>query len=64
MLNNNLDNKLRSRAKIFSPTTSRPPISLNLHTMPQTATGHFKKWLVLSLIIFGLLIIVAILALW
>lgn len=32
-------------------------ISLNLHTMPKTETGHFQKWLVLALLIFILIIL-------
>ncbi|MFA5753754.1 MAG: hypothetical protein WC905_00110 [Patescibacteria group bacterium] len=61
---NNLDSKPRPRSKLLNDRTPLPRLSLSLHTMPQTSTGHFKKWLVLGLIIFGLMVIVAILAFW
>lgn len=32
-------------------------LSLNIHIMPKTETGHFKKWLVLSFLVFILIII-------
>ncbi len=32
-------------------------LSLNLHTMPKTETGHFQKWLFLAVLIFILIII-------
>jgi hypothetical protein len=32
-------------------------LSLNLHTMPKTETGHFQKWLVLGFLIFVLIIL-------
>jgi hypothetical protein len=52
---NNFDTKSRVRTSILSGVTKRPRLSLNLHTMPQTVTGHWKKWLVLGLIILGIL---------
>ena len=61
---NNLDNKTRLRAKIAAHPAPLPNLSLSLHTMPQTSTGHFKKWLVLGLIIFGLMVITAIIVFW
>jgi len=32
-------------------------LSLDLHTMPKTETGHFQKWLVLAGLIFILMIL-------
>jgi hypothetical protein len=61
---NNLDNKSRSRLKPLGSSTPLPRLSLSLHTMPQTSTGHFQKWLVLGLIIFGLMVIAALLVFW
>jgi hypothetical protein len=37
-----------------------PRLSLDLHTMPKTETGHFQKWLVLGLAIFILIILAVI----
>jgi len=64
MLNNNPVNKLRPRSSAMANTKPLPPLSLNLHTMPQTADSHFKKWLVLGLLIFILMILVAFWAFW
>ncbi len=33
-------------------------LSLDLHTMPKTETGHFQKWLFLAGLIFVLIILV------
>ncbi len=60
---NNSNNKrtLKSRkisSKIF------PRLSLSLHTMPQSADSHFKKWLFLAFFIFGLMVLVAIIIFW
>lgn len=32
-------------------------LSLDIHTMPKTETGHFQKWLVLSFLVFVLIIL-------
>ena len=32
-------------------------LSLGLHTMPKTETGHFQKWLVLALLIFVFIVL-------
>lgn len=32
-------------------------LSLDIHTMPKTETGHFQKWLVLSFLVFILIIL-------
>ncbi|MFA7088041.1 MAG: hypothetical protein WC146_01730 [Patescibacteria group bacterium] len=59
------DNKSRTRSSIFTENQkTRPRLSLNLHTMPQTADSHFKNWLVLGALIFGLMIVIAILIFW
>ena len=52
------------KGKLLRRQSDRQPaskLSLNLHTMPQTSTGHFKKWLVLALLVFGLFVIIALL---
>jgi hypothetical protein len=51
---NNFEQKPRSRPSILGGAVKRPNLSLNLHTMPQTVTGHWKKWLVLGFIILGI----------
>lgn len=38
-----------------------PKLSIGLHTMPKTETGHFQKWLVLGLAAFVLIVIVILL---
>lgn len=36
------------------PVASRAPkLSMNLHTMPQTIDGHWKKWLGLGFLVLG-----------
>jgi hypothetical protein len=64
MLNNSPINKSRSRPNTAINTKPLPRLSLSLHTMPQTADSHFKKWLILGLLIFILMILVAFLAFW
>ncbi|MEI6529491.1 MAG: hypothetical protein WCN88_03790 [Candidatus Falkowbacteria bacterium] len=56
---NNLDPKSRPRPSILGGATKRPRLSLNLHTMPQTVTSHWKKWLVLGFLILGIFAIVS-----
>jgi len=58
MINNGSVNKTRPKSSLFAGQKF-PRLSLSLHTMPQTSTGHFKKWLVLGILTFGLIIIVA-----
>ncbi|MFA5024366.1 MAG: hypothetical protein WC523_05385 [Patescibacteria group bacterium] len=58
MVNSNQPNKTRLRPGLFSGQ-KLPHLSLNLHIMPQTSTGHFKKWLVLGMVVFGIIIIIA-----
>ncbi|NLZ74307.1 hypothetical protein GX917_00115 [Candidatus Falkowbacteria bacterium] len=48
---NNFEQKKRPRSEVSSEHDKRRNLSLNLHIMPQTVTGHWKKWLVLGLII-------------
>lgn len=60
MMSGNFDKRVLSKAG----ASKRPPLSLNLHTMPQTVSGHFKKWLLFALLIFGILIAVAFIILW
>jgi len=40
-----------------SKKSSPNRLSLDLHTMPKTETGHFQKWLVLAGLIFVLIIL-------
>ncbi len=63
MLDNRLNNKSVARPGGLG-AKNLPHLSLNLHTMPQTANSHFKKWLFLAALIFGLMILVAILIFW
>lgn len=51
---NNLDTKSRPLSGGQAATPKRPRLSLNLHTMPQTVTGHWKKWLVLGFLILAI----------
>ena len=60
MVGDSLNNK-RMRPRGLAGRETPPKLSLGLHTMPQTATGHFKKWLVLALLIFGVIILLALL---
>ena len=48
---NNFEQKKRPRSEASGEHDKRRNLSLNLHIMPQTVTGHWKKWLVLGLII-------------
>lgn len=48
---NNLETKNSSRSSFMTGTTKRPRLSLNLHTMPQTVTSNWKKWLFLGVVI-------------
>jgi len=50
---NNYEQKPRARASVLSNVVKRPNLELNLHTMPQTVSSHWKKWLILGLIILG-----------
>jgi len=58
MLNNNLNQKPRTRLSAFQGP-KMPPLSLNLHTMPKTSSGNFKNWLFIGLGIMVILILVA-----
>lgn len=60
MINQNKNNQFRLRPGIFSNSKMMPNLSLNLHTMPQTSTSYFKRWLVLGISIFVFVIIVVI----
>lgn len=48
---NNFEQKKRPRSEASGEYDKRRNLSLNLHIMPQTVTSHWKKWLVLGLII-------------
>ena len=63
MLTNN-DNKSPVRSRALGAKQALPRLSLSLHTMPQTADSHFKKWLFLGLLIFGLMVLIAFLVFW
>ncbi|MFA5109109.1 MAG: hypothetical protein WC458_01010 [Patescibacteria group bacterium] len=56
--------KARPRSNIFAGQKARPRLSLNLHTMPQTSDRHFKKWLFLAILVFGLMVLVAFSIFW
>jgi len=51
---NNLDPKSRPQPSALGGAAKRQRLSLNLHTMPQTVTGHWKKWLVLGFLILAI----------
>ena len=63
MLNNNSSNKAPNRQRILN-SKILPRLSLSLHTMPQADDSHFKKWLFLGLLIFGLMVIIAVFIFW
>ncbi len=63
MINNNFHNKTPLRTHKLNSKLS-PRLSLSLHTMPQTANSHFKKWLFLALFIFALMILTALIIFW
>jgi hypothetical protein len=56
-MNSELDKKTSSARSAGLSKKSLPHLSLGLHTMPKTETGHFQKWLVLGLAIFVLIIL-------
>jgi hypothetical protein len=58
---NDFEQKPRPRSGILGNAPKRPNLSLNLHTMPQTVTGHWKKWLVLGFLILGVFAVVSVL---
>jgi len=59
MLNNNFNNQPRPRPDASQASKSLPRLSLNLHTMPATESGHWTKWLFLGLGIFGIVALAA-----
>jgi hypothetical protein len=59
MLNNSSNNQSRLRPDASKAPKSLPRLSLNLHTMPPTESGHWTKWLVLG---FGILGVIALAA--
>ena len=56
---NSLDPKSRVRPNSNSGAVKHQPLSLNLHTMPQTVSSHWKKWLVLGLVILGIFALIS-----
>lgn len=60
MINDNVTKSITAKTGAIK----RPPLSLNLHTMPQTVGGHFKKWILLALLIFAILVAAAFIILW
>lgn len=60
MITQNKNNQSRLRPGVLSNSKLMPRLSLNLHTMPQTSTKYFKKWLILGLSIFVFMVIIAI----
>jgi hypothetical protein len=63
MLENRSNKKVAARAPILG-VKNLPHLSLNLHTMPQTANSHFKKWLFLAILMGCLMVLVTILIFW
>ncbi len=53
---NNSNNNSKRRINLFEKKQPKK-ISLDLHTMPKTETGHFQKWLVLGFLVFILIIL-------
>lgn len=51
--------KTNQKPSIFSGSPKRKSLSLNLHTMPQTITSHWTRWLVLGFVILGIFAIVS-----
>lgn len=49
--------KKNFEGEINQRKASPKKLSLDLHTMPKTETGHFQKWLVLALLIFVLIVL-------
>ena len=62
--NPNINKPKTTRPGALNGLKSLPRLSLNLHTMPQTADGHFKKWLVLASLVFALMILIAFIIFW
>ncbi len=56
---NNLEQKTSTRTSVLGGAAKKQRLSLNLHTMPQTVTGHWKKWLVLGFLILGIFALVS-----
>jgi len=52
----NSNNNSKKRINLFEKKQPKK-ISLDLHTMPKTETGHFQKWLVLGFLVFILIIL-------
>jgi hypothetical protein len=63
MLSSSLSSKGTVRPRV-APAKARPRLFLSLHTMPQTGSSHFFKWLFLALLIFGLLALAALAIFW
>jgi len=61
---NNLNKPRPTRPSTLTNPKTLPRLSLNLHTMPQTADGHFKKWLILGTLIFALMVLIAFIIFW
>lgn len=49
--------KKMAQMKANPTRKSLPKLSLELHTMPKPETGHFKKWLVLGVLAFALIVL-------
>lgn len=54
------NNQPRLRPGILINSKIMPHLSLNLHTMPQTSNGYFKKWLVLGIAIFVFMLVIVV----
>ncbi|MFA4999948.1 MAG: hypothetical protein WC545_01135 [Patescibacteria group bacterium] len=58
-----LDSASLAGAKLESKTKASR-LSLKLHTMPRTSDSHFKKWLILGILMAALMVLIAFLVLW
>lgn len=54
----NQNKKISTAFKNVSEERRIPKISLGLHVMPKTETGHFRQWLVLGLTAFVLIVVI------
>lgn len=53
-----VQDKKMAQMKTSPMRKALPKLSIELHTMPKPETGHFKKWLVLGVLAFALIVLV------
>jgi hypothetical protein len=56
MINSFDEKRINNKNSVARPAQG-PRLSLNLHIMPRTVTGHWKKWLFIGLAILALIIL-------